>query len=95
MTNDSRSQAGKFAWLAGGVALLAACIPCCLPLAAPILAWLGIASLGAVATGWYVAGMGVSALGVAAILYARSRRGASCGTREGESGCDCGTACKT
>ena len=76
----SKTKVGA-AGVAGAAALVAACIACCIPLIAPILAWLGITSLGAVATGWYIGAIGVLALGAAAMLFVRHKRVASCQVR--------------
>ena len=95
MMNISRTKLGKIAGIAGMAALIAACIPCCISLAAPIVAWLGFASFGALATGWYVAALGVFALGAAFILYVRFRRGACCQVRQPESACGCDPACNS
>lgn len=95
MTNVFKAKVGTGAVLAGAAALIAACIPCCISLAAPILAWLGLTSFGAVATGWYFAAMSVFALGAAVMLYGRFRRGASCRVQPVKSTCACGTGCKS
>lgn len=91
----SKTKASTAAGVAGAAALVAACIPCCISLAAPILAWLGITSLGAVATGWYWGAIGVFALGAAAMLFVRHRRGASCRIRQRETSCACGPSCNS
>jgi hypothetical protein len=80
--------------VAGAVALIAACIPCCISLAAPILAWLGITSIGA-AAGWYWSATGIFALGAAAVLFVRHRRGASCQVRPRRTSCVCGPGCSS
>lgn len=95
MMKVSKAKVSAAAGMAGVAALVAACIPCCISLASPILAWLGLASFGAIATGWYFAAVGVFALGAAVILYARFRRGAHCQIRKVQSTCGCGTACKS
>lgn len=56
--NETQMKRGAMAAKVGtagaaGVAL-AACAACCAPLVAPLLAWLGLSSLGMAATGWYV-----------------------------------------
>lgn len=94
----SKTKVGAAAGVAGVTgmaALIAACIPCCISLAAPMLAWLGLTSFGAAATGWYAAALGVFALGAAVILYVRFRRGASCQVRRVESTCACGPGCNS
>lgn len=80
--NVSKTKMGTATGVVGAAALIAACIPCCISLAVPLLAWLGITSLGALATSWYIATIGVFALGAAAILYVRFRRRASCQVRQ-------------
>lgn len=91
--NVSKSKVGIAASIAGVAALVAACIPCCISLAAPILAWLGVTSLGAFATGWHWAAIGAFALGAAAMMFIRFRRGASCHVRQKQNSCACGPSC--
>lgn len=79
----------------GAVGLAAvACVACCLPLLAPLLAGLGLAGLGAAAACWYLAAAGVLVAGLALFLVARKRRAASCQPSEASS-CGCASNCKT
>ncbi len=55
-----------------GVAL-AACAACCAPLLAPLLAWLGLSSLGMATTGWYMEIAVVSAVALGGFLLLRRR----------------------
>ena len=70
----------KFESITGSVgatgAIVAACAACCvsIPVVGPLLAWLGLSGIGAVATGWYLPVAGVSALGLGIFLLARHRR---------------------
>lgn len=75
---------------------VAACAACCisLPLLGPVLAWLGITSLGAIASGWYVAAASVFAAGVAAGVFVRWRRRSAPLSTQRDSTCGCGTSCK-
>lgn len=60
---------------AGAVA--AACVACCVgvPVVGPLLAWLGLSSLGAVLTaGWYLPVAGLFILGLGIVLLVRHRR---------------------
>ena len=86
---------GTYAAGAAGAAgvTAAACAACCisLPLLSPLLAWLGLAGFGALATGWYVAAGGALAAGVAAYVFFRRRR---CSPARGDT-CSCTTSCKT
>ncbi|MES2933764.1 MAG: hypothetical protein V4805_09790 [Pseudomonadota bacterium] len=56
-----------------------ACAACCLPLAAPMLTWLGISALGAGVSGWHLEIAGIAALGLAAYLVVRQRMAAAPG----------------
>jgi membrane protein implicated in regulation of membrane protease activity len=83
------------ATLAG--ATVAACAACCisLPLLAPVLAWLGIGSLGALAAGWNAGMVAAIAAAIAAgigtiYVFRQWRRS----TRRNKS-CDCNTQCST
>jgi hypothetical protein len=76
-------------------AIAAACAAGCisLPLIAPVLAWLGISSLGAVATGWYLAMAGLFAAGLGLLILFRRR---SCPIRaQRQSSGTCGCSSKT
>ena len=79
--------------LAGSTAV--ACVACCVsfPLLAPVLAWLGVAGLGAVASGWYLAMAFAFVLGVVAILlwHRQGRRACARNART----CACNPHCKT
>lgn len=52
----------------------AACIPCCIPLVAPLLAWLGISGIAMVETGKYVQIGAVFAFLLGAFLLFRARK---------------------
>ena len=84
----------KTAALAG--ATVAACAACCisLPLLGPVLAWLGISSLGALAAGWHGGVVAATVAGFAAVaaIYVAWQRRRS--TRRNKS-CDCDTRCST
>lgn len=89
---DRKTRVGA----AGALGLVAAaCVACCagLPLLVPLLAWLGIAGLGAAVTGWYLAAGGIFAAGVGATLYVRHRRWAA--KSRHAHGCGCATRCRT
>lgn len=79
---------------AAGVAL-AACAACCAPLVAPLLAWLGLSSLGMATTGWYVEIAVVSAVALSGFLLLRRRkainRSRSC---QVDGSCECGNGSK-
>ena len=70
----------KFGSIAGTVgttgAIVAACAACCvgIPVAVPLLAWLGLSGVGAATTGWYLPVAGVSAFGLGVLLFVRHRR---------------------
>lgn len=76
---------------AAGVAL-AACAACCAPLVAPLLAWLGMSSLGMATTGWYGEIVVGAALVLGGYLLHRRRKTLNhayvCPT---EGGCGCGS----
>lgn len=90
-----KTKVNAFAGVAGTAALAAACIPCCISLIAPILAWMGITSLGAAATGLYFSAIGVFALGVAAALFIRHRRGTSCRVPHRKASSSCNPGCNS
>lgn len=92
---DTKTSAGT-AGAAGAVGLAAAaCVACCLPLLAPVLAWFGLAGLGAAASGWYLAAAGIAAAGLGAVLFILRRRAARALHRAGSGRCGCATSCKT
>lgn len=82
------------ACLGGAVAMM--CIPCCLslPLAAPLLAWLGTFILGAAAARWYAGMAGVFLLGVGMLLWIR-RRSRLTNPPTVASRCNCSGVCQT
>jgi hypothetical protein len=80
---------GPAAVVAGAAVI--ACVPCCIPLIAPVLAWLGISTLGAAATGWYAGLAGAFAVGLAAFLFIRHRVAAR---RAASAQCGCQGACQ-
>lgn len=76
--NESQMKRGSTAAKVGtagaaGVAL-AACAACCAPVVAPLLAWLGLSSLGMAATGWYVEIPVVAALMLGGFLLLHRRK---------------------
>jgi hypothetical protein len=76
--------------LSAVIGVTAACIPCCLALAAPLLAWLGISSIAMVETGKYVEIGAVSALILGALLLFRARKRArSTQACSSNGGCGC------
>lgn len=93
----TRKKRGVRAQILGAVGVTAiACAACCasLPLIGPVLAWLGLAGIGAIATGWEIAAAAVFALGVGAFLLVRQyRRSVLPPTHSGA--CGCRTSCKT
>ncbi len=91
---NRKGKTGATAAIVGALAIVAACIPCCMTLAAPILAWLGLATLGGAATGWYLFAAAVFAIGVATVLFLRRRRVASCNASQRAGDCGCGNSCK-
>lgn len=74
----SRNRIGKAGAVFGaGGAILLACSACCLPLAASVLAWLGLAGVSLMGP----VGMGAAAIGAAALVWmalARRRRLSRC-----------------
>jgi hypothetical protein len=80
---------------AAGVAL-AACAGCCAPLVAPLLAWLGLSSLGVTTTGWSLETAVVSVMAlVGFLLFRRHRtikRSRSC---QVDGSCGCGSNAKS
>ena len=77
---------------AGAVGIvLAACAACCAPLAAPLLAWLGLSSLGMATTGWYLETAAVFAIALAGYLLVHRHkainRSRSCQV-DGRCGCN-------
>lgn len=78
-------------------AVVVACAACCvsIPLVGPVLAWLGLSSLGAVTSDWYLPLAGVSALGLGVFLFVRHRRSANRLPTQSADGCGCGSSCKT
>lgn len=94
--NASKANLKSKAGIAATIALVAACIPCCISLAAPILAWLGLATLGGMATGWYLFAAAAFAVGAAALFFLRRRRPTvSCNTSQEAGSCDCSVSCKS
>ena len=79
---------------AGAVA--AACVACCVsvPIVGPLLAWLGLSSLGAALTGWYLSVAGVSGLGLGIVLIVHHRRSVNRPTAQSAVGCQCGSRSK-
>lgn len=91
----------RFGTIAGTVgttgAIVVACAACCvsIPLAGPLLAWLGLSSFGAVATGWYLPVAGVSALGLGIFFFVRHRRSVIQRSTQSADGCGYGSRCQT
>ena len=94
--NETQMQRGSTVAKVGtagatGVAL-AACAACCTPLVAPLLAWLGLSSLGMATTGWYVGIAVGSALVLGGFLlfcrYKAKNRTQAC---QADGGCGCGS----
>jgi hypothetical protein len=83
VTKTSRAALTKTVGTAGTLA--AACAACCvsIPMVGPLLAWLGLSSVGAAVTGWYLPVAAASALGLGILLFVRRRRKACrVGTRK-------------
>lgn len=76
---------------ATGVAL-AACAACCMPLVAPLFAWLGLSSFGMATIGWYAGSTVASALALGGVLlfrrYKAKNRVQAC---QADGGCGCGS----
>lgn len=72
-----------------------ACAACCAgaPFVVPLLAWLGLSSLGALSTGWYIGAAAIFAVGLAALFWVRSRRASTCAVDPARKTCNCETAC--
>lgn len=84
------------AWTFGAAGIMAAsCAACCIsvPILGPLLAWLGVAGLGAAATGWYVAVASAFALGIGVFFIVRHRRRRGHRAAQSERTCDCSTSC--
>lgn len=87
-------KAGAVASLGAGAVLLA-CAACCVPLFAPLLAWLGVAGLALMGP----IGMGASAIGAVALVWMaaalRRRRSQSRDPRSPNVTCqgECGGKC--
>ena len=90
----------KFGPIAGTVgttgAIVAACAACCvsIPVAGPLLAWLGLSGVGAATTGWYLPVAGVSALGLGVLLFVRHRRRITQRSTQIADGNGCGSRCQ-
>ena len=88
-------KAGTVASVGAGGAMLLACTACCLPLAAPLLAWLGVAGLAFMGP----IGVGAAAIGAVALVWmavAWRRRRVQCQiTNSPNPACniDCGAKC--
>lgn len=91
----------KFGLMAGTVgttgAIVAACAACCvsIPLAGPLLAWVGLSGFGAVATGWYLPVASVSALGLGIFVFVLHRRRVIRRSTQSADGCGCDSRCHT
>ncbi|MES2932682.1 MAG: hypothetical protein V4805_04260 [Pseudomonadota bacterium] len=84
----------KAYWGSIGLVVLA-CIPCCLalPVAAPLVAWLGAVTLGAAATEEYLCMAGIFLLGLGGFLIFR-RHQITVRQKQAAAGqCDCATNC--
>jgi len=79
MTSSSK-RPGLVDGLTGatGIALLA-CTACCIPLLAPVLAWIGVAALGLQVSSGSIA-VGTGAVVVAGLVAWRQRQRRSCAT---------------
>ena len=94
LSKPKPSGAAAAAGTAGALAI--ACAACCatIPLAAPLLAYLGISGLGAWAAGWYLPIAGAAAAVVVGALLLRRRRLAKAASPASKT-CGCKTACST
>lgn len=86
-------RTGTTAALGAAGVTAAACAACCisLPLLGPVLAWLGIAGLGGLVTGWHVGMAAVFATGIAVIYGFRHWRRLERMNRD----CGCKIRCST
>jgi hypothetical protein len=85
------STAAKIGSAGAAGAVLVACAACCAPLVAPLLAWLGLSTLGMATTGWYLETAVLSAIALAGFLLVRRHkainRSRSCEV-DGRCGCN-------
>ena len=88
-------NAKKTVGAAAGV-VAAACVACCasLPFVAPLLAWLGLSSLGVSTFGWSLPLAGLALLAVPIFFAIRHRRSAALRRNQGAPGCKCENGCK-
>ena len=88
-------NAKKTVGVAAGV-VVAACAACCasLPLVAPLLAWLGLSSLGFSTFGWSLPFAVLAMLAVTIFFAVRHRRSAAFRRQQGAPGCKCENSCK-
>jgi hypothetical protein len=91
---NSKKAVGAAAGAAGAVA--AACAACCasLPFVAPLLAWLGLSSLGFATFGWSLLLAGLATLAVVSFLTIRHRRNAALRWKRSTASCECDASCK-
>lgn len=70
----SRTRAGLRSGATGAIgAVLAGCVACCIPLLAPVMAWLAVAGLGFMGPyGMFGGALGGAAIGL--LVYERRRR---------------------
>lgn len=71
---SSAAKAGTAGAAGVALAACAACAACCAPLVAPLLAWLGLSSLGIATLGWYMEIAVGSALVLGMFLLRRRRK---------------------
>lgn len=93
----TKSRIGAVAGTIGTTgAVAAACVACCVgvPMVGPLLAWLGLSSLGAALTGWYLPVAGVSMLGLGVVLLVQHRRSRNRPSAHRAAGCECGSRSK-
>lgn len=89
-------SAAKLGSAGAAGAVLFACVACCAPLVAPLLAWFGLSSLGMVTTGWYLETAVVSAIALAGFLQLRRHKAEHCSRScQADGHCGCGGNVKT
>ena len=91
---NAKKALGTAAGAVGAVA--AACAACCVSLSfvAPLLAWLGISSLGFASFGWSMPLAGLAILALLSFLAFRLRRNAALRCKGSTAKCECEASCR-